>query len=282
MSFEAWLAERYAPSTAAAYARYAALFNAEIGASHARYADVADWIGRVRRRTPNAATVRPHLFALRAFFTWQIDCGLRTDNPARAFVLAGHPPRATALPHLLTPQEVRVLRDRSSELPLREAIILGFLSWSALTSREVTELTTQDLDPARWTLHVPSCGRIQERIILLPKQQIMCLTDYLENERPALMGKTDLPHLVLTRRGNAETPDGVQRVVQKARFLTPGRRLTPTLIRQSVIAMMLGAGHNLRAVQLFAGHRLPGTTERYRFTNLAELSAAVGKFHPMD
>lgn len=216
------------------------------------------------------------------FFTWQIDCGLRTDNPARAFVLAGHPPRATALPHLLTPQEVRVLRDRSSELPLREAIILGFLSWSALTSREVTELTTQDLDPARGTLHVPSCGRIQERIILLPKQQIMCLTDYLENERPALMGKTDLPHLVLTRRGNAETPDGVQRVVQKARFLTPGRRLTPTLIRQSVIAMMLGAGHNLRAVQLFAGHRLPGTTERYRFTNLAELSAAVGKFHPMD
>lgn len=282
MNFEAWLNNRYAPSTAAAYARYAALFTAEIGASQARYADVAEWIAAVRRRTPNAATVQTHLFALRAFFTWQIESGLRSDNPARALVPADRPVRALSLPHLLTPQEVRLLRDRSGDLPLREAVILDFLSWSALTSREVVSLTTNDLDLARGTLHVPSCGRTQERTILLPRQLVACLTTYLETARPALACGVRSDLLVLTRRGNAETPDGVQRVVQKARFLTPGRRLTPTLIRQSVIAMMLGAGHNLRAVQLFAGHRLPGTTERYRFTNLAELRAAVGKFHPMD
>lgn len=281
MSFEDWLASRYAPSTAAAYARIARLFCAACPAAIADYNDVAAWIGSVRARTPNPATVGPHLSALRVFFTWQVESGKRSDNPARAFILADKPSRETHLPQLLTPQELRVLRARSASLAPRERVIIDCLSFSALTSREVVNLRPGDVNLASGRLRVRATRRSDERLILLPRQQCEHLGDYLSNERPAL-NHAGPDRLIITRRRNAETPDGVQRVVQNVRPLVPGRRLTPTLIRQSVLAMMLNAGHDLRSVQLFAGHRHPGTTERYRFTGLEELKAAVTKHHPME
>ena len=56
--------------------------------------------------------------------------------------------------------------------------------------------------------------------------------------------------------------------------------LSPQTIRQSVITNLLKQGHELRAVQVFAGHKYPGSTERYRQSPVEELKAAVLKCHP--
>jgi integrase/recombinase XerD len=49
-----------------------------------------------------------------------------------------------------------------------------------------------------------------------------------------------------------------------------------------VIANHLKAGKDIRAVQVFAGHKSPMTTERYQQTGIEELTAAVLKYHPLD
>jgi len=56
---------------------------------------------------------------------------------------------------------------------------------------------------------------------------------------------------------------------------------TPLTIRQSVIANLLQAGKDVRAVQVFEGHNSPMTTERYKQTGIEELTAAVVKYHPL-
>ena len=57
-------------------------------------------------------------------------------------------------------------------------------------------------------------------------------------------------------------------------------KLLPLKIRQSVLAHLLKQNHDVRIVQVFAGHRKAASTEEYKQTGLEELKTAVGKYHP--
>jgi integrase/recombinase XerD len=61
-----------------------------------------------------------------------------------------------------------------------------------------------------------------------------------------------------------------------------GRRVNAQVIRQSVITNLLKAGHDLRVVQMFAGHKSSSSTEKYRQEGVETLKAAVGKYHPFE
>jgi integrase/recombinase XerD len=63
--------------------------------------------------------------------------------------------------------------------------------------------------------------------------------------------------------------------------LFPDRSLNAKTTRQSVIANLLKQGHDLRLVQVFAGHKHPSSTERYRQTGVEELKAGIIKYHPL-
>jgi integrase/recombinase XerD len=108
----------------------------------------------------------------------------------------------------------------------------------------------------------------------------MQLHAYLTEDRPRLL-KDASTQLILSSRGTAERGEGVHYLVETLRPLLPGQRLTPTVIRQSVIALKLKEGKGLRQVQVFAGHKWISTTEGYKENNLAELRLAVERFHPL-
>jgi len=61
----------------------------------------------------------------------------------------------------------------------------------------------------------------------------------------------------------------------------PTKSITPNIIRQSVIALMLKKGKDLRLVQAFAGHLKPSSTERYRPDDSEALKQSVNKYHPL-
>jgi integrase/recombinase XerD len=60
------------------------------------------------------------------------------------------------------------------------------------------------------------------------------------------------------------------------------RKLNLTTIRQSVISNLLKQGTDLRSVQLFAGHKYPSTTEKYRPTQTEQLQAKIKLLHPLN
>jgi integrase/recombinase XerD len=57
--------------------------------------------------------------------------------------------------------------------------------------------------------------------------------------------------------------------------------MQPIKIRQSVIAHLLKQNHDLRIVQVFAGHKRAASTEEYKQTGLEELKTAIQKHHPL-
>nr|WP_245189383.1 tyrosine-type recombinase/integrase [Lunatimonas salinarum] len=59
------------------------------------------------------------------------------------------------------------------------------------------------------------------------------------------------------------------------------RKVNALTIRQSVIANLLKRGKDLRVVQVFAGHKNPSATEKYKQAQLEELKAAVQRHHPL-
>lgn len=90
----------------------------------------------------------------------------------------------------------------------------------------------------------------------------MLFYKHLHEVRPCLMKRAQPTQaLMLTKRGTSEKTDGIHYLVSTFRNKITNKRLTPTTIRQSVIALKLKAGYDLRKVQLFAGHRKVSTTE---------------------
>ena len=108
----------------------------------------------------------------------------------------------------------------------------------------------------------------------------MLINKYLTEELPHLLN-SDNPYLIITRRGNRETGCAVRKVVEGYKHLFPLKILCAQSIRQSVIANLLKGGKDIRVVQVFAGHKSPRATERYRQSGVEELKAAVKKYHPL-
>lgn len=111
-------------------------------------------------------------------------------------------------------------------------------------------------------------------------KQIMLFYRYIHEIRLEIQ-KEETERLILNIRGKAIKADDINYLVETFRDLFPERKLNAQTIRQSVIANLLKAGKDLRVVQVFAGHKNPSSTEKYRQTGLEELKAAVQKHHPL-
>ncbi|WP_082921611.1 tyrosine-type recombinase/integrase [Lewinella sp. 4G2] len=289
MNLDDYLSANYTVATARTYAfeieRYLVYVGGESGALRVKYADVVGYLVSLRGRYENGETVRRILYSVKAYHRYLLKVGKREDHPASRLRL-----RDVARTDQVQTQDLldaaeleKLLTTRVERYPLlanRNAVIIGLLVHQALTVSEVGRLQVGDVDLAAATIKVKGSGRQQARTLKLAAVQVMTLLEYLKEDRPRLM-RDDIKALILTSRGTAENGEGVHYLVETLRPLVPGKRLTPMVIRQSVIALKLKNGGGLRQVQVFAGHKKVTTTEGYRETNLEELRAAVVRFHPL-
>lgn len=75
-------------------------------------------------------------------------------------------------------------------------------------------------------------------------------------------------------------PDITKHVKRTYKEVYAGRLVNAQTIRQSVIANLLKAGNDISAVQMFPGHKYPGSTQKYRQNEIENLQSAVNKYHP--
>ena len=77
-----------------------------------------------------------------------------------------------------------------------------------------------------------------------------------------------------------EKGEGKSYLVETFKHLFPHRNLNTKTIRQIVISNHLKSGHDLRLIQVFVGHKYPGSTAKYWQTGI-ELKAVIQKYHPL-
>ena len=288
MNLEEYLKANYQPATARIYAfeieHFLRRMGGESQAERATYADLAADLMRLRKQYENAATVRRILFAIKAYYRYLVKVEKREDHPGSRLRLRDKTRAEVQGQDLLTAAELGRLPEPRGEryglLAGRNAAVVGLLVHQALTVREIGLLKVGDIDLSTATVKVSATKRTLARTLKLAAPQVMQLHSYLTDDRPKLVRK-EIDALILTSRGTAERGEGVHYLVETLRPLVLAKRLTPTVIRQSVIALKLKEGAGLRQVQVFAGHKKVSSTEAYRETNLEELKAAVARYHPL-
>lgn len=147
-------------------------------------------------------------------------------------------------------------KERYALLGIRNKVTMSLLVYQALALKEVVGLTVEDVNLEKGSIYIRASAKANARRLPLQGQQSLWLYRYLKEARPKLL-KEPTPVLILTSRGTPERGEGIHYLVETFRPKFPTKRLTPTTIRQSVLAGLLKSGQGLRQVQAFAGHRKP-------------------------
>jgi integrase/recombinase XerD len=283
MELSAYLQEQYTPATAASYQREIAIYlDQHPHARSYRYQQVLDYIGWCRNKYSNPQTIHRILASVKVYYQYLCHSRERKDNPARSIRLRDYRHKDVQLQDLFKPEELELLMERSNRyaaLRGRNQVVLSLLIYQGLQLAEIVGLQLTDVQLAAGTLYVQGTPRTNARTLPLRPRQVMLLHTYIHSERLQLL-RENTDALILTKRGTAEQGEGIHYLVSTCGYLFPDRDLTPQTIRQSVIANLLKHGHDLRMVQVFAGHKYPSATERYRQSQIDELKAAVQKYHP--
>ena len=288
MSIREYLEKKHRPSTVKIYLFEIDHYIKALGeekAQAATYSQVSDYLAYLRKKYDNAGTIKRILHAVKQYYHYLIEIEARTTHPCR-YMSIRDSKKEIQIQDLLSEKELDALlkqrKERYPLLKLRNQALMSLLIYQALLPGDIARLTVKDIDLEKATIHVQGTRKTDERTLSLHSSQIMLFYKYLHEVRPRLMERAQPTQaLMLTKRGSPEKTDGIHYLVSTYRERVPNKKLTPRIIRQSVIASWLKQGKDLRVVQVFAGHKKPSATEKYRQNNLEALKQAVDKYHPL-
>ncbi len=286
MTLEHYLQEKHTSKTAEAYRREIEAFLQSFPrARTAVYKDIVKYLGALRKRYDNPATVNRILCSIKVYYDFLNYTGQRKDHPARAIFLRDKRNRDIQLQDLFTEKELETLLERKERFNLltyRNRVLTSLLIYQGLLPMELENLTVDEISLNQGTVYIKGTSKTNNREIPLKPTQIMLLNQYITEIRPKMNKNPQEERLLIGSRGKPMSGEDITKHIKrsfKGKF--KGRKVNVTTIRQSVITNLLKAGNDLRVVQVFAGHKYPGATERYKQTNVEALQTAVAQYHPM-
>lgn len=290
MKLSEYLNENYRTSAVRSYRNRINRFIENIGESAsklAKYQDVLDYLNGLRQNGLHAKSLRHELAAVKIYYEWLLETKQRADHPCRTMVLRDAIDKQIRLEELYEREQLdSFISGYKAANPAdqkRGEVIIGLLVNQALTAGEVTRLRLVDVDLEAGTIYVAAGGKTAERTLGLRAHQVLGLYRYIEEDRSryVILAKAKglrEDWLLFDTAGGKLEGGGINRLINRGR--KHAEKLRPQKIRQTVIAELVAAGHDVRIVQAFAGHRRSSSTEAYKRTGLEELAEAVVKYHP--
>jgi integrase/recombinase XerD len=286
MKLEEYLLQDHTSQTVKIYLRDIRVYLdyvTEEKAAVATYQDIMQYVDYLRKQYQNPRTINRMLYGVKAWYQWLWQTGQRADHPCRYITLKDAKTQDIQLQDLFTSSELEQLmerKERYESVRIRNQVAISLLIYQGLRLTEVEQLRIQDIDLEAGTIYTRGMAKTLPRTLKMKTHQVMLFYKYIHKIRPEIISE-NTDHLILNIRGKAMKADNINYLIETFKHHFPDRNLNAKTIRQSVIANLLKEGKDLRVVQVFAGHKNPSSTEKYRQTGLEELKAAVLKHHPL-
>jgi len=283
---KSYLEAKYRPKTATMYLYEIGNYvSNHIGAASYKQPDVLQYIGELREAGKSPQTINRILAAIKSFYKYLSISGRRKDNPVRFLLLKHKISRDIQLQDLLDEEELESLLERKERYPAlksRNQVLISLLVYQGLRISELDNLLLKDINLENGKIKIRKTGKNNKRDLYLKENQILFFEKYINEDRMKLLkGSTNL-YLLIGQRCNRMTGEDITKhVIRTYRDYVPEKKVNPKIIRQSVITNLLKKGKDIRLVQVFAGHRYPDSTERYKQSNVDELQREIEKYHPL-
>lgn len=223
------------------------------------------------------ATVNRRLQAVRKFYAFAMETGLRGDNPASGVRLV--PTAESDSPRVLDPEEVASLLEAVQEgrpsLVKRDYAIIQLLLQTGIKVGELTSLRLSDvqlLDDGRGLLLVAGGDGNRSRQIPLDSSACAALRDYLEvrpSLRPGSVQASDgADSLFLSQGGSCISRRTVQRLVSAYAKAAGLEDVSAHVLRHTFAVSTLADTGDVSVVSRLLGHRCLETTAKYLISNI--------------
>ena len=225
------------------------------------------------------ATLARKISALRQFFGFVIDEGLREDDPTHALP---RPATRRPLPRILSHAEVEALFAAAEEAATAESpaavrmlTFLELLYGSGLRATELVALPLSAVPRDAPFLTVIGKGG-QARMVPVSQRASAALQRWLP------LRDSDSPWLFPSRTGHLSRVRLFQLLRELAvRADLPPEKLSPHVLRHAFATHLLEGGADLRALQTLLGHADISTTQIYTHVDAARLVRLVNERHPL-
>lgn len=242
--------------------------------------ELSDFLMERKKSGLAASSLRIATVHLKVFFRWLASRGKLPMDPAEPLL---SPRPEQTLPETLHGSEVKRLLDSidpSQPLGRRDLAMLELFYASGLRLSELCSVRLEGLDLEEGFIRVTGKGN-KTRIVPVGGRAREAVTDYLRNERPALVTKRTSSEIFLSIRGTKLSPDRVRQIVkERAALASIEQNVYPHLLRHSFATHLLEGGADLRVIQELLGHADIATTQIYTHVDGARLKAIHKKFHP--
>ena len=225
------------------------------------------------------ATVARKAAALRRFYAFLEDEGMRGDNPTHALP---RPAAARPLPKILGREAIHALfaeierrKAKGEVAALRLAALVELLYGSGLRATELVSLPRNAVSPDKPFLILKGKGG-RERLVPISDRARAAVAQYaaLIPRDAAFLFPSGKSHLSRVRLHQL-----VRDLAQDA-GIPPGR-ISPHVLRHAFATHLLEGGADLRAVQMLLGHADIATTQIYTHVDSRRLIDLVNARHPL-
>jgi integrase/recombinase XerD len=225
-----------------------------------------------------AATLARRSAALRRFYGFLQEEGLRDDNPAAALA---RPRQVRPLPRILDREDVeamfRAAEDKASSGEpgaLRNLAMLELLYGSGLRASELVSLPRRAFRPGQPFLILRGKGD-KERLVPVSSRASSAVEQWSAQ-------LADGPFLFPSRTGHLSRVRlfQIMRAMAGEAGIAP-ERVSPHVLRHAFATHLLAGGADLRALQTLLGHADIATTQIYTHVDSERLVQLVNERHPL-
>lgn len=222
-----------------------------------------------RQIQSDESTVAKEISAIRSFGSYLVRLGIWKEN--LGFLLE-RPRKSIKIPKVLSVDEVETLLasiDVSSSLGIRDRALFEIIYSSGLRISEVSGLLLQNVYLKEGILFVLGKGN-KERLVPFGDDAKIWLTKWIEEERPKIVGRKNVPFVFVNYQGKQFSRKGIWKRFQEIKTLAGVDSKVHTL-RHSFATHLLQGGADLRSVQQLLGHSDLATTQIYTHVDNSEL-----------